>query len=712
VSDIFISYSSIDRDTARMLAQALEGEGWSVWWDRSILPGKTYDRVIEKELEAARCVIVIWTRESVESDWVRAEAGEALNRGTLVPVLREEVDIPLVFRQIHAAHLQDWDGDVQHPGFQQLLKAVAANVASEATEEVSESVDDSTTLIASLRKRALAAKSMDELTSVRDSLEELLSSGEEVAGARELRQQIERAIRQLSSAVGAGEATYGAGGKPQSGRERSLRSRGMTAMAAAIVAVLAVAVWFVYQKTTSESEPARQQQPEVAAAVDQKAEQSAAETEAPSRAEAELARRRADQEAAARRQAEAEADRLAEEEANRLAEEEANRLAEEEAARRLAEEEAARQAEQEAAWRLLAKDEAARREAEAERSRLAEEAARRAEEEAARRRAELERAARQQAELKAARRAEEETSRQAAQEVEQRRIAEEQRREAQQEREIERLLANAETAAAENRLSVPADDNAIAHYRRVLSLDPGNPTARRGLNDVGVRYLDLTIRAMEEDRLGDARRYLAGAESLLGDVNRVREVTRDLEARLERAAEAPRRDTLPPDDSPEKQGPESESARLVEPSTGERPPSRTDEPLKIAIYRIETSASCNLPRDSELLDIVREIIDASDRLRLVYSYYDDDGRRLGKDTTGKIWKRGKPDMALVSFTAKEMAADVVFIATLDCTDSPNIYDDQYDLEAYLADVNSGEVIKKKGILRNMNTLARELFGSL
>lgn len=132
MSDIFLSYASEDTAHAGRLAQALARRGWSVWWDRSILPGKVFDAVIEAELAAAKCVIVLWTGHSVASRWVRAEAGEALDKGRLIPVLLEEVAIPLVFRQVQAATLIGWDGDDAHPGFQHLLKAVGAVVSAGA----------------------------------------------------------------------------------------------------------------------------------------------------------------------------------------------------------------------------------------------------------------------------------------------------------------------------------------------------------------------------------------------------------------------------------------------------------------------------------------------------------------------------------------------------------------------------------------------------
>jgi len=125
VSDVFISYASEDRPRAKVLAETLQAEGLTVWWDRSILPGKTFDKVIEAELSGSACVVVLWSRVSVESQWVRAEAGEALRRGVLIPVLLEDSGIPLVFRQIQAADISNWTGDRDHPGFRRLCAAIA-----------------------------------------------------------------------------------------------------------------------------------------------------------------------------------------------------------------------------------------------------------------------------------------------------------------------------------------------------------------------------------------------------------------------------------------------------------------------------------------------------------------------------------------------------------------------------------------------------------
>ena len=125
MSDIFLSYATGDRPRTRLLVEALESQGWSVWWDRTIAPGRTFDSVIEKSLAEARCVVVLWSKASVSSDWVKTEAAEAARRRVLVPVLIDEVTVPLEFRRVQAARLVGWTGDQTQEEFGKLLSAIA-----------------------------------------------------------------------------------------------------------------------------------------------------------------------------------------------------------------------------------------------------------------------------------------------------------------------------------------------------------------------------------------------------------------------------------------------------------------------------------------------------------------------------------------------------------------------------------------------------------
>ncbi len=118
MADIFLSYSRDDLPTARRFAEAFEREGLSVWWDQTINPGDVYDRVTEKALQDARAVVVLWSKRSVESHWVRAEATQAHSNGTLVPVMIENCKRPIMFELTQTAELSHWKGDPNDPAWQ------------------------------------------------------------------------------------------------------------------------------------------------------------------------------------------------------------------------------------------------------------------------------------------------------------------------------------------------------------------------------------------------------------------------------------------------------------------------------------------------------------------------------------------------------------------------------------------------------------------
>jgi hypothetical protein len=102
---IFVSYASEDRDTVAELVRLLEDSGFNVWWDRNITTGRAFDRDIEEALDAAHCVLVVWSEASVDSDWVRTEAAEGLDRNILVPVALGDVRPPLAFRRLQTLRL-------------------------------------------------------------------------------------------------------------------------------------------------------------------------------------------------------------------------------------------------------------------------------------------------------------------------------------------------------------------------------------------------------------------------------------------------------------------------------------------------------------------------------------------------------------------------------------------------------------------------------
>ena len=99
MADIFISYAREDRQWVEKLANQLQSEGFTVWWDWDLLVGKRYRETIDTELQTCKTAVVVWSQHSVQSDFVRDEAEEAQQRNILVPVLKEVVRPPAGFRR-------------------------------------------------------------------------------------------------------------------------------------------------------------------------------------------------------------------------------------------------------------------------------------------------------------------------------------------------------------------------------------------------------------------------------------------------------------------------------------------------------------------------------------------------------------------------------------------------------------------------------------
>lgn len=99
MANLFLSYDRHDAAQAQTIAQALEGAGHEVWWDRHIKGGAEFSKQIEQALNRADAVVVLWSKESIDSAWVRDEAAAGRDRGRLVPATLDGTTPPLGFRQ-------------------------------------------------------------------------------------------------------------------------------------------------------------------------------------------------------------------------------------------------------------------------------------------------------------------------------------------------------------------------------------------------------------------------------------------------------------------------------------------------------------------------------------------------------------------------------------------------------------------------------------
>ena len=121
---LFISYSRKDKQVAQRVADALDIEGYDVFWDAEIPPGQKFDAYIFSQLEQSHAVVVLWSKHSIDSDYVKEEADYARSNTVLVPLRIDETILPFGFTRIHTTDLLHWNGSIQDPEWRRVVSAL------------------------------------------------------------------------------------------------------------------------------------------------------------------------------------------------------------------------------------------------------------------------------------------------------------------------------------------------------------------------------------------------------------------------------------------------------------------------------------------------------------------------------------------------------------------------------------------------------------
>ena len=129
---LFLSYAHADVRRAEAFASALTGRGYTVWWDTMIEGGASFAKSIREALEAADAVIVLWSKTSIESDWVADEAAQGRDRKRLVPVSLDGSLPPLGFRQYQTIDLSGRGIKPSAAQIERIERAIGAAIGQKA----------------------------------------------------------------------------------------------------------------------------------------------------------------------------------------------------------------------------------------------------------------------------------------------------------------------------------------------------------------------------------------------------------------------------------------------------------------------------------------------------------------------------------------------------------------------------------------------------
>jgi len=126
MAKLFLSYSRKDDARARRFTDWLEHDGHEVWRDEDdISGGASFSSEIEKALEECDAVLVLWSADSVQSAWVRDEAGYGRDAGKLIPLSLDGTGPPLGFRQYQSIDVSKWKGRGEPPAAERIRSAIA-----------------------------------------------------------------------------------------------------------------------------------------------------------------------------------------------------------------------------------------------------------------------------------------------------------------------------------------------------------------------------------------------------------------------------------------------------------------------------------------------------------------------------------------------------------------------------------------------------------
>lgn len=131
MSYVFISYAREDKQAARNIQLGLERVGVEVWWDEKLQLGQRFEPRILEALENADAVLVLWSADSVTSEWVQREALIGLERGVLLQLLLDDVYLPGDFADVNGVDLTGWTPGRPHTEFNRLVQGLRSLATGE-----------------------------------------------------------------------------------------------------------------------------------------------------------------------------------------------------------------------------------------------------------------------------------------------------------------------------------------------------------------------------------------------------------------------------------------------------------------------------------------------------------------------------------------------------------------------------------------------------
>lgn len=254
--------------------------------------------------------------------------------------------------------------------------------------------------------------------------------------------------------------------------------------------------------------------------------------------------------------------------------------------------------------------------------------------------------------------------------------------------EVGELLRAAVADVEALRLTTPPGNNALERYQQVLTLEPGNEDAARGLEIIVIRYVTLANTAMSNGELAKAKQYLDSAGAVLPDDKGVA-----LARNMLKAAASRKPSTAAPV------------------STG-TPTQVLVAPRRVAVLpfwgRRRALAEEGPDMSVELSEFVHSFLRGRSSLDMIYSYYQSGYEHDAVNDAGELWSGDaiskEPKMGAMRELGRTLGADGVLVYGYEPKSGAGA-----DVRVYLVDVGDGRMIRREGDLERVAEVTRGAF---
>jgi hypothetical protein len=134
---VFISYARVDRPRLEWVLTNLKSARHRLFIDKEMPIGSRWESILKQKIAECACLLVVWTKESIHSEWVIREVDEALRLNKkIVPVRLDPIQPADRFSKFNIADLTKWNGNSDYSEWKKVLEHIGPSLSKNVVDPV------------------------------------------------------------------------------------------------------------------------------------------------------------------------------------------------------------------------------------------------------------------------------------------------------------------------------------------------------------------------------------------------------------------------------------------------------------------------------------------------------------------------------------------------------------------------------------------------